>query len=551
MQRPRDFWPGKKGVKPAYEVLIKSFPYMVRLWEILPSGEEVELLSLTEAEQTLIVLNPELAPELGLAWAATKLWERYGDHIQKWMVEQTTKGIQRMKNEFMESGRPRKQTKLPYKQKKRRAIEDTDEKSPESDLDEKMDEAENPPPPDSMAAIPQMGKWTSYPTTTMCVDLGTLNLNPKPGSFIDDTSITGNWTMMRNTYYWHGTAQSDKRLWQNLTECGVTMDNSDHLGVAMGNDGGAVRHHMYPRPTLDETYRNCSFNSALSLLETLRNLPVDSAGDAATFTWPVPNGQVYTNDFYETNSAYQLVGLRNQFVELHIKNMSGSVFDFLDSTEDATDKSPMKTVVRVIQAKENILVDVAASNTIANVFNAPLASGFTRSNDLSLSDDPLKPVNSSHQKYQIFYGDNGYLSENWEIVDKKEFCLCPGQEGTLKIGLPKNQVISFKYLLEAEKGTLVSGTVGTNGIWRMKTPIIKKGEQHVLVEFHGGVGVAKSAALEAPNMKPVSAAFYWTHSYEFCYLTSATNTSVVKTIHNAKPVYTDYTDDLHIGDAAT
>lgn len=544
---------------------------MVRLWEILPNAEEVELVGMTEVEETALIFNPELAiPILGVD-LVTRFWNKYGERIQKYVVEQSIKEVQRAKDfvvdqlphkaagerplirgDAFSTWKRRKNSNSRGEMQRRRQERENDPQRAEEEVDEKLDEIENPPPPESKVAIPEMGKWTSYPSGSMCVDLGTMELNPKKATFIDDASITGMWTSMRNMYQWLGGSITDSRQFQILTEAAITMDNNDHLSAAMGNDGQAVRHHMYPNPTYGATYRNCSFNSAFTLMETLQNLPVDESGYAAVvFDWPIPDGSVYTDTFYQTNSAHLMVGLRNQYIELHLKNMSGSAHTFDNLSEQVPKDSPCKITVRVIQANKDILVPVDADNSIDNIFNSEFGVGFKQSYDVSRSDDPLKPVASTTQNYQIHLGENGSFSRDWEVISKKEFCLCPGQEGTLKIGLPKTQLLSWKYLLSAKKGTLVSGTVGTNGIWRMKSPYIKKGEQHVMLEFHGGVGVGTSTTFESANIKPTSLACLWTHSYEYCYISSAVSNEVIKTVHNAKTAYTTYTDDVNVVVAQT
>jgi len=535
---------------------------------LLEIGETTGLLA---EEAALVVFAPEVAAAGGIAWMAEQIWAYYGDAITRFATKMTKAQWNRVRDYVTSSGRPRKtpQKNRGGEKRKQKRIEFKKSKpnrnrasTPEREVEQKVDEAENPPPPDSQTIIPQMGKWTSYPTTSMCVDLGTMELDPKGGRYGDkvyEDDVVGQWTTHRQMYQWQATVNSDAKLFQFLTESEVDMTSTTEANgstsLGLDTQGTEQRHQIRTSFTKTANYRNASFNSVIKLNEILEHMPQDGGGTTQTFIHPVPEGGTYEDRWAQTNDAPMILCLKNQFIEMHIKNMTGAVTTPADyntlGSETATTPSPLKMTLRVLEALNDILVPVSASGVNTNIFNETMNEGFTRSWDISRSDTPYNSDPSvlaqSEQNYMVYYSDNQYLTENWKVVDKKEFCLCPGQEGTLKIGLPKKQVLSMQYLLNATKGTIVSGSVGTNAIWRMKTPFIKKGEQHLFVEFHGGLGVAKVTdnATLSSNISPVQVAFLWTHSYEYAVLHSANKTYTIKTIVD-KTKYTDYSADVDI-----
>lgn len=535
---------------------------MVLIEEILPNGATVpvEAYALEEAEVALIVANPELAPAVGLGWLASYLWKHYGDHIQSYIKKQTLKGINELKDKVSRTvssreHRDKRQKTIDFKKTK----PNRRRRSPvnaERDVEEKQNQAENPAPPDSQAAIPQMGKWTSYPNTAMCVDLGTMNLDPKGGRYGDkvyDDDIVGQWTTSRQTYTYQARTTHDQRLFQFLTDAQLDMTSTleGNEVTQLGTDGLNQRHQIRTKFTKTSNYRNCSFNSVIKLNEILENMP-RSAETTLTFAHPVPEGSTYEDRFAQTNDANMLVCLKNQFIELHIKNMTKTALSSSTTVGAFTDGSPLKCTLRILEAKQDVLAPVTAATgggTQSNIFNETMNEGFSRSWDRSASSfyysSAASTLSSSEQNYMVYYGDNQYLEEYWKIVDKKDFCLCPGQEGTVRIGLPKKQILSYNYLLNALKGTVVSGTFGVDAVWRMKTPFIKKGEQHVFIEMHGGIaGAYNTTETEnaSVNVQPIQAFFYWTHSYDYAVLSTARKEKAIRGLFG-KTTYTKYDQD--------
>lgn len=552
---------------------------MVEVWEILPDGSEVLLNQIaaegevvaTTAEVISVVFAPEIAGGLGLAYLAKKIWEIYGDRIREHAREWTQYEMQRMKTAIRkrmypygdpddiadpDSFNPKvpliefKKTK-PHRKRQRNDVDANDE------LDQKMDEAENPPPAQAQTVIPKMTKWTSYPQTTTCVDLGTMNLDPKGGRNGDrwaSDDITGKWTEMRNMYGYTYSTGTDHKLIDFLTDCRIQMRNTNSVGATMGSDGDSQVHLFrvdYLKTGVTSNYRNCSFNSAMTLAEILGDMPIDRNGNVIAFAYPVPDGTTYQDEFFETNDATgTLFCIRNQFIELHFKNISGTaaVFneEFDQTTELPTTESPLKMTVRVIKAKKDIPITIGDTEDFyseGGAYSGALVTGWTKHQDRSRTDDPLKPLASLHQRYDFHYGDNQYLMEDWDVVDKKEFCLCVGQEGTLRIGLPKPQILSMQYLLNARKYLLVSGTPGASAVWLMRTPFIKKGEQHVIIEMHGGVGYGVTAgATPTANIKAAGVAVFWTHSYEYNTLVTQ-NSQITFNTTQTKAKSTDYSLD--------
>jgi len=513
------------------------------------------------------------------AWVAKQIWDFYGDRITR-EIEKLPKHIyNRAKDLVTTSGRPRKVAgrrpgtkdknsppRIEGRQKKPNRAGRNRKKSPvnaEKDVEQKMQEAENPLPANAQTVIPKMGKWTSFPNTSTCVDLGTMELNPKGGpggDHIYENDLVGEWTQFREIYQRLYTSSGDGKLFQILSESEIVMSQEDSQPTPanMGTDGQTTPqvHKFRTKFSKTANYRNLSFNSVQTIHEILENMPFDKMGTQLSFVYPVPNGGTYEDAFYETNDAFMMIGIKNQYVELTIKNCTNTQIESVDwaagttGDGDAVPAAPAKVTLWVIQAKEDIPINADNDGTISNHYNLDLAAGWTRYQDRSRSD--LVPASNNTKSYVVHYGDNSYLTEYWDIVSKKDFCLCPGQEGTLKIGLPKKQVLSTQYMLNARKGTLVSGTVGTDAVWRYKTPYIKKGEQHVLMELHGGIGLAHETgniASHSLNVAPTQVGLLWTHSYEYCVISTSNSQTVIKNNNVTKNSYTNYIYDPDINNA--
>lgn len=543
---------------------------------IFEIGEATGLLA---EDAALVVFAPEIAATAGIAWVAKTIWDFYGDRITR-EIERLPKHIyNRAKDLVKGSGRPRKvagrksgrkektsPVRIEGKRKKpNRRARETSPVNAEKDVEQKMQEAENPPPPNAQTVIPKMGKWTSFPNTTACVDLGTMELNPKGGpggDHIYENDLVGEWTQFRSMYERLYTTSGDGKLWQMLSESEIVMSQEDSQSTPanMGTDGQTTPqvHKFRTKFSKTANYRNCSFNSAMTIHEILENMPYDKMGTQLTYVYPVPNGGTYEDQFYETNDAFMMIGIKNQYVELHFKNLTNSLIDSnendagttVDTNNDKVPASPAKITVRIIQAKEDIPVNADNDGTISNHYNTDVGAGWTRYQDRSRSD--IVPASNNFKSYLVRYGDNSYLKEYWEIVSKKDFCLCVGQEGTLKIGLPKKQVLSTQYMLNARKGTLLSGTPGTDAVWRYKTPYIKKGEQQVLIEVHGGIGLAQETGNNANysiNVCPTQVGVLWTHTYEYCVISTSNTQIVIKDNNITKNAYTNYGQDSDINNA--
>lgn len=276
---------------------------------------------------------------------------------------------------------------------------------------------------------------TAYPNSLCCVDLGAVKISQKNDT-INATDVSD--PAVFDSEFGHVviTTKNNKK-WFLFGE--IETD------AFVGGSGVAFK-------STNES-SNVTFNGVRQL---------ERFASKISLTYPTLNNDAQ-NPVNSPGDAFTKVVLWDQFVEIHMKN----------ETITGGNETPLYVTCYVVQAKENIYQ--TASGTQAEILKEQIAGGFRQTYQTNaLSDNSQQPLYTA-------LSDNHYLMEKWKIVDKKEFCLAPGQIGRLSAFAPKPQILSYQY-------TLATQWEATGSPATYRPVIVKKGEQKLLFCIHGGIG---------------------------------------------------------------
>lgn len=232
----------------------------------------------------------------------------------------------------------------------------------------------------------------------------------------------------------------------------------------------------------------------------------------------------YADTLVKGNDMFKLLYLKNQNIKLYFKNLTYNATDVATRPSE----SPIHVEVFLLQAKNNILhEDIAISNTLEN----KLAEGF----EMAFTDDTgNRLANSRDQSDAVRYGHNYWLLDQFKIVEKKEFCMNPGQEVSFDTMLKPPQILSGKLFGEGIKVAATEAFL----------PVVAKGEQLYMVRFRGGLSPFDGSKVEFEAAK---LGVYWTNTYDYGQITS----SVIEhsAAQNLQTVITQNADvDMHNDD---
>lgn len=461
---------------------------MVVLEELLHDGTWRELAPIVETgvvtfeEAALITFNPVLAAEIGLTAVAEYIRANYGDRIQraaKDYAESALKTIQKKITDYFKRG---------SKKRKRRPTKDTEPKRPKGDDPES--EPDNPTgdePPPTAKLIPIMSKHTSFPTNMMCVDLGTMRIPHKGGKYGDvvkEEAILG----------------QPHQFCREISHVDdVEVSNRKITPIGDFDAGRAVVGATTRSALSLSNNRVASFNS-VALMETMRI----GIWETGNITAPEFDGTDYSNGIVEQNGSQDMVAIKNQYLELHFKNLTGVLPTDVSPTVNSHflgDPVPTKCTVYAYQLRDHVyLPGIETTSTLSSVIAGFLSAGYENkvvSGNPALDSPEL--ARSREQPYFVNIGKNEWLNDNCRILGKKSFCLCPGQEGVLRIFMPHTQILSYQYMAEVQH-------LAANE----KAPVcMKKGEVQFLIEFHGGVQSRGAASPEITQVVPAPTGVGW------------------------------------------
>lgn len=313
---------------------------------------------------------------------------------------------------------------------------------------------------ENVAPSTAMSNYTSYPLTRCCVDLGALN--PSMKKDVADPHLTGD--LRSYKYATSGIINSDK----DKFFFGPLRD-----GITENNPAGA---NSYPTWTQNP---GPGFNSVRQLDTIFADLGLSGA---------VYNGAGNNSDkINDPGDSHQTVVLTNQSYTIHFKNVNYGV--------DSNHETPLFLNVYLVQFKNDIYSpDITVGNT-ANILGQWLNGGWEQTYSQAAGNEIS---DGTTPQIDMFYGlrENYWFQENVRIVDGKKFCLAPGQEGIMRMMLKPPQILSFQHRIRPVFRS-------TN---ELQFPAFKKGEQTLLIQFHGGVSSYDGKTAVA--MEPAKLLYY-------------------------------------------
>lgn len=294
-------------------------------------------------------------------------------------------------------------------------------------------------------AVP-MSKYTSYPLSRCCVDLGAFNPDMKNDK-ITNSDISDPYTFDSSAMLLSESTINKKKF--------VWFGDIAHDAYASGTAGASVVWTAAAQPN------DIAINSVRQLDKYA----------AASGLIAYPTKQNDSNaPISDVNDGNQKVVIWDQYIEMQIKNTSSGV--------ETNNESPLFMEIYLMQAKEDIyqILDTANTGVLASLTQGSFVSKYDSSGS-GLSDSVAQPMT-------VAFSDSEFLKK-FKIVDSKKCCLPPGQIGTLRIFAGKPQVLSYKYTTRTK---FLNATGPT-----FRPVVMKKGEQRLLIIHHGGVGNYDSA----------------------------------------------------------
>lgn len=352
---------------------------------------------------------------------------------------------------------------------------------------------------------------TAFSNTRCCVDLGEVNLNKygKGGSRGDYFNSEDVISQVYISQFNGGSYLSnlDTKKFSDLPQ---NRDMNVRLPSNI-NANTVLNHWEYTT----EDNRPFGFNSVHQLEKVKFVLTAQAAaaavGGVSGFQEPV-NANTVTDTLVDLGNAKDLVCLMNQSMIVRMKNTHKK------ATDDAGENSvgQIYITIKAMKAKHDIYPIAVSTPPAATQFSQDLiAAGFEDYYADSTSVLQHPEVGNTRLPQSLFqfphesWKRNKWFNDNWQCVDTKSFCLCPGQESHLRYKLTKPQILSYNY---SSKAQYQSATLA-------KPVLFKKGEIQLFLSFEGGLAPYSQAPgdpenIWRPRIEPTQMLVMVHHQYE-------------------------------------
>lgn len=338
------------------------------------------------------------------------------------------------------------------------------------------------PPPEEEAGVQNEnypGPMNLYnPVNTAYIDVGTIRLEKhgRQGNKIKKIDCEKLTEMHVEGYHTIGHSAHGKVQFRGLSDMAVS--------VTRAISGSDYSHTA--------TFDNIpiGFND-VGMLELAKTKVTD------TFTEPL-----YANagrkEIANQGSGNALAAIFGQVVDIHMKNVTKNQVAAAAAGPPATPEidsfSQCHVELLVVQAKENIAYTPSDGVNYPNatdMLDHLISEGF---NDFYATESPAVTDTTEFPPY--FTWNKSTFFEKFKIIDRKEWCMYPGQEIKVSYALTSPQILSYKYKLDAEVYDQDSGPV-----WNYAPVVFKKGEMQFIIKTKGGLApFASGITFEKPQV---------------------------------------------------
>ncbi|AXH77563.1 MAG: putative capsid protein [Circoviridae sp.] len=316
--------------------------------------------------------------------------------------------------------------------------------------DEKTDE---PRQPDKKKTDgPDMSGLTSHSMEHCCVDLGTIKAKVKSFSGIQRDKLT-----QKSKHYQWSRAVYD------------IPATKKRIAQLMGPVQAAVFASGFHEPNIN------SADMGISSWMTAAYLRNTISSNAFTDPTYAGLGEGVT-DF---GSGHRAIIMQNQFLEWTFKNCTGAGH----GTAETTNTTPIFCTVYAVSPKELVYGTGNTSTASTDHQNYTLQDDVRRSFAERLTSTQITNYSSTGFNINWFndMGDSG-IQDEYNVIDKKSFCLAGGQQGTLRCFVKQPQYLSYRACLEGAPFKSIGG-LGPDYLGVMMTPA----ETQFIIVMHGGI----------------------------------------------------------------
>jgi len=283
------------------------------------------------------------------------------------------------------------------------------------------------------------GMSVSIPSTVKCMDFGICHVSGKKPSKIEK-----GWGMFKSF------------------KAASSFEISSLVGTVnlVGLDSPTSNNNALVRPTYDANKFWCNGFNSVDKLEFM----VGANNSQLFGTGGIPTYQANSDKIAEVNDGNTTVVLRNQTVNLTVKNLGGT--------------NTVVTTIYLMEMKKDMYEldqDVIAQENISN----HLANGWQTYFDQS-SSIGYPVASSSSQVEEFFLRENPVFNEYFKPVKIRKYCLQPGQVVRESFIMKAPQMLSYKHWLKNKWSPQISSTVT-----RYQHIVHKKGEKVWIVRQHG------------------------------------------------------------------
>ncbi len=344
---------------------------------------------------------------------------------------------------------------------------------------------------------PVMSKFTSFPNTHCCVDLGYVDLSPhtrggRRGSRTSKELLPATVFQFQRSQL----ALSAKDAYSVTFPSDIRVDRPDTALIkgTLTSTGSRAHVKFLQSP---QTAMNAVWQIENAFAQTSNNVTLHEGPYAKPIYAPTSDARNFITDAQDGSMN---IFLSRQSACVLMKNVTANA-----ASDSSISQSPCFVRMLWIQAKHNIHQSVSTTSEadfLANKYINGMDDYFSTFNT------GIKYTPSLDRSLGTSFKDSNFW-DDWSIVETKEFCLAPGQQAQVKYGIKSPQILSTKYTFDSVPGQFHL----SNQVYR---PVVaKEGEIHLMMITHGGLAEYTDATAPevAALVEPTKLLFNLSTSY--------------------------------------